>query len=329
MFCKNLNGKSQIKEGKMKQLLMMALLISLCGCSDKISSQRYLAGTEEINFKTCTHINFLNGYEIVTDLTNSRFVYRKEGSDELKISPIELDQPHSLIYNKFDKLYYADDTDNHRIIAFRDIEKPEIEKIAHEIAGIKLRRPHDLVIDSEGWIYAINPYEPVVFRFKGLGEQESVLDLSKELAYSRALSLINDRVYVAGSSVGKVIEIVDFEKKEYNVYTSFGKKLDRPAGNWEKTGLVINDVDHYKGDWYATSFFTPDYSDPGDDYDKNKFIKFKNWDDFEQGNWQDLSDLIPSGGVPYYLTVYDGKLFVAVFGLKKDAIYKFESNIQK
>lgn len=49
------------------------------------------------------------------------------------------------------------------------------------------------------------------------------------------------------------------------------------------------------------------------DYDENKFIRFKTLDDLVAANWTDLSSLVPSGVTPYYLTVKEGKLYLAIF----------------
>ena len=115
-----------------------------------------------------------------------------------------------------------------------------------------------------------------------------------------------------GSSQGRVIEVDDFDKRKYTIHRSFSKKKDAPAGSWKTTGLVINDVDFYKDYWYATSYFCPDYA-RGENCNENKFIRFKTWQDFEKGTWEDLSQKLPGDMVPYYLTPAGDSLFIAIF----------------
>ena len=86
-----------------------------------------------------------------------------------------------------------------------------------------------------------------------------------------------------------------------------------------------NDVEYYKGYWYATSFFCAKYA-KGTDTEVNKFIRFENWADFESGNWEDLSKMLPKNVVPYYLTVHDDALHLAAFNHENpgqnDKVYK-------
>ena len=151
-----------------------------------------------------------------------------------------------------------------------------------------------------------------MFRFKTAGKTADSLELSQHLGYSRALTIVDGRLYVIGSSVGAVIEVVDFGKQQYKIHNSFEKKKDATAGSWKSTGLVLNDVDFFQGHWYATSYFCPTYAGKND-YDENKFIRFKTWQDLKAGTWDDLSHFLPSKVVPYYLTPRGEALFIAVF----------------
>ena len=47
--------------------------------------------------------------------------------------------------------------------------------------------------------------------------------------------------------------------KDFNnwtVYKSPGKKLDHRAGAWDKSGLVLNDVERYGDYWYGSPLAT-------------------------------------------------------------------------
>ena len=85
----------------------------------------YAPGNGSVPLKWPTHIAFgPNNREIITDLKNNRFVFREGPEEPFQISPIPVRGPHSVIYNPKDKLYYANDTENHRMIAFSDLSKP-------------------------------------------------------------------------------------------------------------------------------------------------------------------------------------------------------------
>jgi hypothetical protein len=251
--------------------------------------------------------------EIVTDGTNSRFVFRDSPGDAFQISPVSLRGPHSVVYNPADQLYYANDTDNHRIIAFADLSKGTITAQTNNIAGIPLKRPHDIVLDpATGWIYAINPNSGHVFRFTAIGKNESAISVPVR-GYARALTFANGKLYAIGSTKGRIVEIVEWDTPSFKTYDSFDPTGRRgPAGSWTKTGLVLNDAEFFDGNWYATSFFTKQYAG-GTDPDEHKFIRFKTLGDLVKGNWTDLSSLVPRGMTPYYLTAKGDRLYLAIF----------------
>jgi hypothetical protein len=266
-------------------------------------------------FKLTTHIAFGPGKEeIITDLKNNRLMYRNGPGKPLVQSPIPLKGQHSVLYNPKDRLYYVNDTDNHRLISFADLSKPTITAQTNTILGIKLERPHDIVIDPKtGWIYAINPNSGHIFRFSAIGENESVLDLGVALGgYARSLTFSNGRLYAMGSAAGRIVEITDWEKAKFTIYKSFGKVRVASGGTWKSTGLIINDAEFFNGSWYATSYFSPRYS-KDTDHNKNKLIRFKTLPDLVSGNWEDLSSLLPDKSTPYYFTVNDNSLYLAIY----------------
>jgi len=289
----------------------------------------YVSKKDGVELGWCTHIAFGPGeQEIISDLKNNRLLYRNSAKESFHVSPIAVKGLHSLAYNPADKLYYVNDTANHRMIAFADLSKADITVERKEIAGVKLQRPHDVVIDpSSSWIYAINPNSGQVFRFTALGENESVLAVPSK-GYARALTFANGKLYVIGSSKGRIVEVVDWDNKKFKIYDSYDPTGGKqgPAGSWTKTGLVLNDAEFFNGYWYASSYFTKAYA-KGTNCDKNKLIRFKSLDDLVKGNWTDLSNLIPNGMTPYYLTVKENKLYLAIFNHsspgKGDAILQF------
>lgn len=274
----------------------------------------YASSSDSIHFKWPTHIAFGPGnQEIVSDLKNSRFLFRDSPGDPFQIGPVSLSGQHSVVYNPADKLYYANDTGNHRIIAFADPSSEAITAQTNNIAGVPLKRPHDIVLDSAtGWIYAINPNSGHVFRFTAIGKNESAISVPVQ-GYARALTFVNGKLYAIGSAKGRIVEIVDWDTPTFKIYDSFDPtSRSGPAGSWTKTGLVLNDVEFFDAFWYATSYFTKSYAG-GTNFNENKFIRFKTLDDLVTGKWTDLSKLVPRGMVPYYLTVKKDKLYMAIF----------------
>ncbi len=264
------------------------------------------------SFPACTHIDHSSKTEIVT--SGDRLFFRTDAKSPFRQSPISvLSDAHSVVFNPIEKRFYATDTGNHRLITFADPASDPWETFATSMAGIKLQRPHDILFDdATGWMYTLNPDNGQVFRFKGTGDSAAVLDLSKHLGYSRALTIAGGTLYVIGSSHGVVVEVTDFEKQEFQIHSSYGKKRNAVAGSWQGTGLVLNDVDYYQGHWYATSYFCPSYAGENN-CDEHKFIRFKTWRDFKEGTWDDLSHLLPSKVVPYFLTPHSAGLDIGVF----------------
>lgn len=260
----------------------------------------------------CIHIHFHDKFELLT--ADSRFMWRASNRDSFQTSPLNgFQDAHSAAYHPRLKLYFATDTTNHRMFSFRDPRKNEKARSVGTIAGFKLDRPHDVVVDDDGWVYAINPNPATtVFRFRDFGVDESALDLSEHLTYSRALSVVKNRLYVVGSSIGKIVEVADFANQKFTVHESYGKKKDSPAGSWATTGLVPNDADFFEGSWYVPNYFCPAYANTTN-HNEHKLIRFKTWDDFRTGHWDDLSSLLPDKLVTYYLTPHNGALYIATF----------------
>ncbi len=297
----------------------------------RLKATEYVPVADDTALRWPTHIAFgPEGQEIVTDLKNNRFVFRDRPDAPLQVSPLEVRGPHSVAYNPTDKLYYANDTENQRIIAFADLGEKTIVAETKEIAGIPLARPHDIVVDPEtNWIYAINPNCGHVFRFSAIGENESALKVPVQ-GYARSITFANGKLYAIGSAKGRVVEIVDWDAGEFKIYDSHDPSgRGGAAGSWTRTGLVLNDAEFFDGWWYATSYFTKAYAG-GHDHDEHKLIRFKTLDDLTTGNWSDISNLVPSGMTPYYLTVNGGKLYLAIFNHESpgngDGILQIESH---
>ncbi len=295
----------------------------------EIKVTEYVPGKDPVRLSMTASILFANGLEIVGDSRNNRFIYRKGPNDPFKESPIQaFRHPKGIAYNPRDGLYYGLDSNGDRgVVTFRDITKNEIVGRANTIGGVRINYPHGITVDpAEGWVYIIDAETSVLFRFKGIGKSEGTLRLQKVSHYCRSLTFAQGKVFVCGSSGGNLIEIDDFAAGKYTVHKSFRKKGEFKVGDWESSGLIPNTADYYDGYWYIGSFFAAEFARKGKDYNKNKFIRFKTWDDLETGNWEDLSDLLPDGIVPYVLTSRPEALYLAAFQPhyepNKDKVFK-------
>jgi hypothetical protein len=280
--------------------------------------------------KVPTHIGFFGGLEIISDLQHNRFVYREEGStDDFIKAQVKVVGHHSLTW--VDGKYYAVNTDEHKVIEFSDLT--ETGNNSPNYNAIELSRPHDIVYNqTDGYIYMIDDKEGLT-RFKPNTDdiaEKSEINKSKTLGYARSLSVVNGKVYIINSSRGEVILMDDFDN--WTIYESPGKeknekgeKMNSPAGAWNKTGLVLNDVERFGEYWYGSNFFTQSYAG---EHDANKYrlIRWRTWEDFQNGNWEELSHLLPSGVVPYYFSIHNDALYLATFHHERpgtnDIIYK-------
>jgi hypothetical protein len=287
--------------------------------------------------RVSTHIGFFNGLEIISDLQNNRFVYRQQGStDKFIVSQVKVNGHHSLTW--VDGKYYAVNTDEHKVIEFSDFT--ETGNNTSNYNGIDLSRPHDIAYNpTDGYIYTIDDKEGLT-RFDPNNDkiaEKSEINNSEVpvLGYARSLSIVNGKVYIINSSRGEVIKMDDFDN--WTIYESpgqkrnnKGEKIDSPAGAWDTTGLVLNDVERYGDYWYGSNFFSEPYAG-GNDANKYRLIRWRTWEDFQHGNWEELSYLLPSGIVPYYFTVHNGALYLATFNSEhpgtNDKIYKLHPDI--
>jgi hypothetical protein len=164
-----------------------------------------------------------------------------------------------------------------------------------------------------------------LFRFKDIdadgtvinGEFIDLKDLGvKNGRYTRAVTIgKNGRVYVVDSSRPNsgtqegVYEIVNFntspesmtEDIDYYYYAY------RPGGGTS----VLNDVEYFNGLWYGTS------------KSPNQLFHWETWEGFPSNRIiEDLPDEVGSNG--YFLTKYQGILYVAYYGDGNDGILRIE-----
>jgi hypothetical protein len=277
-----------------------------------------------------THIAFVNGFEIISEVNSDRLSYRPLGSEsEWESSPLSVRSPHAVALSASQQLFYCADTDNNRVISFSRIDSGDSTGSV-SIAGVALQRPHDILYDpATDLVYVLNPNRPAILRFSAFGVDEAALDLFHAAGgYSRGISLVDGKIVLAASMQGLVIEIEDFDTGEVSVHETYGKIEYAVAGSWETTGFIPNDIEFYDGYWYLSNFFHPDYAS-GTDHNRFKLVRFRTWDDLASGQWEELSHLVPDRQIPYFFTVHEGHLFLVGFGASdaEDAVFKITSGL--
>ena len=294
-----------------------------------------------VQVRVVTSIDFVNGFEVITDLDGDRFVYRPEGAIGWQASadlvPTPLDGQHSITWSDavLPPRYFVADTGHNRIVSFQSLTDTTVHSETYSIARTWLPRPHDLEFNpADRYFYGVTAPLPadsstwpkVLFRFRDIGMDEEVLTMAplgtaNSAFYMRSLSVIDDTVYVINSlgpgSRPQVFKINDFETADTTIFTahfSFGADLQ--------------DIEFHNGWWYGTGNI---------EIAKNVgplLARWRTWADFEGTTWQDLSDLVychedyaeVDSSHAYFLTHWDGRLFFTVYHNKspnrQDRVYE-------
>jgi len=195
----------------------------------------------------------------------------------------------------------------------------------YELGGIALQYPHDQIVDPKtGYIYVIDLGR--LFRFKDLEGPVDIWSFTPEqLVYSRSLAWFDDHLHIINTSRGEVMRIDDFDKRLLTVFksprphiegvtvaTPFG---DVDSGALSTTGLVLDSVVKSDDGWYyGSNDFSQAYAMGGDPRPA-RLIRWRSWEDFAHGNWQDLSAYIPASDVPlfpYKLMIHNDILYAGV-----------------
>lgn len=259
---------------------------------------------------TLTSIRFFGDTTLLVDGYGDRIQYRT-GTAPWRTAALGLNNPHTAV-RLANGHWLAVDTDANRIVEFADFEGgPRTVRTA--LAGHVLNRPHDAVVAPDGYAYVIDGNR-TLFRFRDLAGPVAAWSFAPaELGYARALSWFDGRLHVIHSSRGEVLRIDDYDARRYTRFASPRPRAgDYPAGALAQTGLVLNDVERYRGWYYGTNYFTRSWAMGGDTH-PGRLIRWRSWEDFAAGRWQDLGDLVPDPLVPYYMDVHDGALYVAAF----------------
>lgn len=280
----------------------------------------------------------VNKHKVISDFANSRFVYADyQENNWREFNKTSLGRVHAITYHRDTSRYFAVDTSNNSVISFTNLDKPDSEFSSFKtIGGISVGiRPHDIAYnDKDGFVYVLlnsgllrfkptdvkDKFENVAHLSKAEIQaqlQARVIDKTIAIGYMRALSIIDGEIFLVNSTLGNVVKITQFESPDsWKIYfnTARNRKYAE-KGSFDQHGLILNDVKYFNGWWYASNYYVTEASNYLSDQSISKFkmIRWKNWDDFKNSNWQDLSVYVHPESIPYYFSEHGGKLFVAMF----------------
>lgn len=254
-----------------------------------------------LNLYTPTHFTKINNLLIVVDCWNNRILYTSDCSSIFKKwkQIAGLCKPHRIRY--YQEHYYICDTDNHRIVSLdKDMNFCKTLEI------IELERPHDIQIKDNN-LYIVDCYQGTsrIIKYNLLNSSNKII-FTIDGVYARSFKIVNNDIFISCSSSGEIIKISLDSNHLMTVYCKNQNGLNLPCMTKKeqiKYGyrrFIPNDIEYFNGYFYMTNYF---YEDT-----KNRFLKFKTFEDLEKNIFEDLSHLVK--GVPYYMEVVNSQLFM-------------------
>jgi len=265
------------------------------------------------------------GLEIIVAVASGHVLFRpaKPADQPWKVCPVLFRRPHAVI--RFPNGWWCvADTDNHSLVFLEDLAATGPIYVRKSIAGENLDHPHDLLwVEDEARCYILDS-NGRVFRLASPRGHGEVLVLKGPRGYSRSLGWLDGAVHVIVSSRGEMVRLDDFINGQQTRRRSPEKRKVAPTGTWESTGLILNDVTRFNGWYWGTNHFSA-AAGLGGDPDQGRLLRWRTWGDFEHGRWEDLSEQVPQGIVPYFLVESDNALYFAGFDRahpERDAIFR-------
>ncbi len=285
------------------------------------------------------YIDKKSNKKVIADFANSRFIYSDyEDKDAwLATNMPSLKRPHAITFHPESGMFFAVDTDNHQLISFKSLDDDSNESIARysEVGDIQIgKRPHDIAynpIDKK--VYTVlnsgilrfgiddkNDFKEIDFIGKrdiASGIRESDLGSDFAVGYVRSLTIVDGILYLSNSTQGNIIEIRNFLEPETwrAIFNKNQPKKYAEKGRFSDDGLIINDIEYFQGYWYASNYYAGNKSNYLSEaaISKNKLIRWKTWEDFENSNWEDLSHLVHPESITYNFTKSENKLYISMF----------------
>ncbi len=244
-----------------------------------------------------TEIVFLEGLFFIVDWGHGRILYSNEFNENIdvwKTLSSKLAGPHSIATDG--RYYITEDTGRHRLFVFKKTLNESFCQV-QIIPNIGCR-PHRVVYSKKTerfYVLASESQEMFVLgvSHKGPMAIENIQSLSfLENAYTRSFCIIDDAMYFV-SGPGKII-VTSFENNNYDVLAEFAL----PEAMWS-----MNDIQKI-GDYYYVSYTLPSSGE-------GNIIRTRNLSKIREGEYEDLTSLLGFKGVPYHVSLIDGRLYIA------------------
>lgn len=223
---------------------------------------------------------------------------------------LNLARPHRVVVQPDGSAIVAD-TQHDRLVVLPHLEHG-VPRSRSRIGGRKLVRPHDVVWNAEDRCHYVIDAHALYRLPSPTAPGEAWAIHRNRLGYARGVSVIDGKVHIIASTRGSILRVDNFAARKLTEFCAPGKRRAAPAGSWLDTGLVPNDLTHLDGWYYATNYFSPDHARRGA-ATRYRFIRWRTWEEFRAGAWQDLSAVLPAGLVPYFMTVVKSAIHVVVF----------------
>jgi len=256
----------------------MMLVPSTTQASDKMYSDRLF---------TPTFTTKIAGIYFIVDCWNHRIIYSRDIDQPIKnwkTLDDDIAGPHSIAGNG--TIFVAEDTGRNRLFVYT--LTPKGFKKTQIIDGIE-GRPHRTIYDpATKKFYALTSTSQTMYILevkdgKVFIENKVPLEFL-EGAYVRSFSIINEKMFfVSGPGKVSVANYMDgnvFLENQYDVPSEFSE---------------MNDIKKI-GDYYYVSIYA------------EKMIRLKDLSNFNE--YEDIYDKLGFKGTPYYMTYFDGKIFI-------------------
>lgn len=232
-------------------------------------------------------ITKIAGLYFIADSWNHRLLYSKDVKlpiKDWKVLDNDIAAPHSIAGNG--TIFVSEDTGRDRLIVYTLTTKGFVR--TQTIAGIK-GRPHRTIYDSATQKFYVLTSDTQNIYTLSIKDGKVLVDSKKNLtyleaAYVRSFSIIDGKMYfVSGPNQ---ILVANYRDGTF----SLQEKYDVPPGY-----RSMNDIKKIGNYYYITVYY-------------NQFIRLKDLSDFSTA--EDLYTKLGFKGIPYYMTYFDGKVYV-------------------
>lgn len=244
---------------------------------------------------TPTSIEKIDDLYFIVDCWQHRVIYNDNLSDKIsnwKTLSDNLEGPHSIASDK--EVFLVDNTEKNEIQVFKRKEDNFILTQTIQNVG---KRPHKIIYDKNtNLFYSIASTSQDIVVLENINgnvrvKQKTRLDFL-DGSYIRSISIIEDKMYFLPGP-NKVI-CTEYKSGKFNVISEY------------KLPKALEAINHlYKIDnYYYISLYTM-----GENPNEPKLVRFKNFNELQNNEYEDLTKKLNIKGVPYFFSEFDGKVF--------------------